>query len=272
MAYDLGAVVPLGTSVRDGTGALANAGSMALTLTLPDATTVVVAAVAPASTGVYAYDYLTTQSGRHTVRWVASGVNAGAYTDSFDVRDAAPPTILSLADARAHLRMTTTDRDDEIRDWVESMTSGIEGMVGPCVVRTYTERWRECSGRSLALVHTPVIEVLSAVPVLDSGTSYAPALLDVDTDTGIVQLKSGQALAGPLLITYRAGRTVIPAAITAAARIILQHLWRTNQGPGRPVRGGEDFMVTEQVPGFGYAIPNRALQLLEAERTGPEVA
>jgi hypothetical protein len=271
MPYDLGAVVPLGTTVRDATGALANAGAMTLTITLPDSTTVTVSPVTPTSTGTYTYDYTTAQAGRHTVRWVASGINAGAYTDSFDVREAAPAAILSLADAKRHLNKTSTSDDDEIRSWVESITAGIEGLCGTVVVRSFTERHDFRRAGTIVLRRTPALTLTSAVPVLTGGTTYEVADLDLDGETGIVQRLDGGVLYGPLRFTYTAGRRIVPAAMTSAARIILQHLWRTQQGPGRPQRGTDDYDVSEPVQGFGYAIPNRALQLLEPYRLPPGV-
>lgn len=271
MPFDLGAVVPLGTEVRDAAGALANAGAMALTVTLPDATTASVSPVVPTSTGVYAYDYPSTQAGRHTVRWVATGLNAGAYTDSFDVREAAPSAILSLADAKRHLNITSTTHDDEIRGWVESVTAGIESLVGPVIVRTFTERHEGRRVPMLALRHTPILTLTSVVPVLTGGTAYTVGDLDVDTATGVLQRKDGGTLTGPLRVTYTAGRRIVPAAVSSAAKIILQHLWRTQQGPARPQLGVGDFDVTEPAVGFGYAIPNRALQLLEPYRLPPGV-
>lgn len=271
MPYDLGAQVPLGTEVRDSAGALANAGAMALTLTLPDSTTVSVSPVAPASTGVYAYDYATVQPGRHTVRWLATGINAGAYTDVFDVREAAPPTILSLADAKKHLNKSGTVDDDEARGWIESITEGIEGLCGKVVVRTVAELVDVRCASMVALRHTPALQLVSVLPVFTSGTTYSVDDLDLDGETGIVQRKDGGTLRGPLRFTYRVGRPIIPAAITGAAKIIVQHLWRTQQGSSRPTRGASDYDVSEPIPGFGYAIPNRALQLLEPHRLPPGV-
>ncbi len=129
--------------------------------------------------------------------------------------------------------------------------------------------------RSLALRRTPVISLTSAVAILAGGTTYAVADLDVDTRMGIVRRLDGGLMYGPLRWTYVAGRSVIPANITAAGRIILQHLWRTQYGASRAgsaIGGGEDFLVTEQIPGLGYAVPNRALQLLEPHRLPPGVA
>lgn len=278
MPFDLGAVVPLGTTVKDSTGALANAGSMALTITLPDATAVSVGPVAPASTGTYAYDYASVQAGRHLARWVATGINAGAYTDTFDVREAAPPLIISLADAKAHLNLSSaTTHDEELRGWIEAVTHLVEQYTGICPRSTIVEDHDiQPSGvRVLALRRTPVISITSATAVLTGGTSYTAAALAVDSRMGIVRRLDGGRLYGPLRVTYVAGRTVIPANISAAAKIILQHLWRTQYGASRAgtaIGGGDDFLVTEQVPGFGYAVPNRALQLLEPHRLPPGVA
>jgi hypothetical protein len=271
MSFDLGAVVPLGTTVRDAAGALANAGAMTLTITLPDQTTVTVSPVTPASTGTYAYDYQTAQAGRHVVRWVASGVNAGAYTDSFDVREAAPPGILSLSDAKAHLNIASTAHDDEVRGWIEAVTAAVEVFTGPVVVRTVVEDHDACGALTLSLRQPPVLSLTTVSPVLTGGTAYTVGGLDASS-SGIVRSLDGSRLYGPLRVTYTAGRRIVPAAITAAAKIILQHLWRTQQGPGRPQRGLDDFDVTEPIPGLGYAIPNRAVQMLEPYKLPPGVA
>ncbi|MFI8294439.1 hypothetical protein ACIGCZ_00680 [Streptomyces nigra] len=273
MAFDLGAVVPLGTTVTDESGTPANAGSMAVTITLPDRTTVTIDPVTPTGTGVYAYDYPTVQAGRHSVRWVATGIHAGAYTDAFDVREAAPPTILSLREAKQHLKipLTETTDDDEIRDWNEACTRAVERFVGPVAIRTVTEDVRFTSGRALILTRTPAIELTSAVALVAGGTTYDVADLHLDGHTGIVTRADGGILYGPLRFTYVVGRTFVPANLRGAARIILQHLWRTRQGPGRPQRGVDDFDVTEPLPGLGFAIPNRAVQLLDPDGLGPEV-
>lgn len=271
MAFDLGAVVPLGATVRDGTGVPANAGAMTLTLTLPDGTGTLIP-VAPVSTGTYAFDYATVQPGRHLVRWVASGINAGAYTDSFDVREAAPPALLSLADAKAHLNITSSGQDDELRGWMESVTAAIEFFTGPVVVREVVEDHDVLCVRALALRQPPVLALTAVAPILSGGSSYDAAGFSVDGGSGVVRLLAGGTMTGPVRVTYTAGRRVVPAAITAAAKIILQHLWRTQQGPGRPQTGVGDFDVTEPMPGLGYAIPNRALQLLDPYRQPPGVA
>ncbi|MER7953842.1 hypothetical protein [Streptomyces sp. NPDC096030] len=270
MPYDLGGTVRLQADCRDASGVLTTAGAASLTITLPDGTTTSPTVSAPAQAGQYIHDYVTAQAGRHTVRWLFT-TPADAYTDSFDVRESAPPGILSLADAKKHLNKTSSTDDDEIRTWVESITAGIEGFVGPVIVRAVTEVHDFRRARTIALHAPPVLSLTSVDSVLDGGTAYNVGDMAVDLTTGVLRLSSGGSLQGPLEVTYQAGRRVVPAAMTAAARIILQHLWRTQQGPARPQRGMQDFDVSEPVVGFGYAIPNRALQLLEPYRVPPGV-
>lgn len=276
MPFDLGDTVRLTAQCRDAAGTLTTATSAALTITLPDGTTATPTVSAPAVAGEYRHDYVTAAAGRHAVRWVFTGP-AAAYTDVFDVRPGEPPLILSLVDAKRHLQISSTAHDDQLREWLETITEGVENFTGIGPRRTVTEDHDvPVSGaRGLALRRTPVLALVSAVGVLTGGSSYEVAALDVDGSTGIVRHRAGSRLYGPLRVTYTAGRAVIPASITSAARIILQHLWRTQYGASRAsgsLGGGDDFAVTEPVPGLGYAIPNRALQLMEPYRLPPGVA
>lgn len=273
MPYDLGATVRLTAECQDPASAPTTADTATVTVTQPDGTTATPAATEPTpGTGIYQADYVTTAAGRHTVRWLFTGP-ADAWTDTFDVRPIAPPTILSLADAKKHLKRPPgrSDRDDEIQGWTESITRGIEGLCGPVVVRTVEERHDVSRATTIVLQHVPALELVGVSPILSTGTAYAVEDLDLDPETGVVQRLDGGTLIGPLRAVYKAGRPVVTANITSAARIILQHLWRTTQGPGRPQPGTGDFDVTEPIAGFGYAIPNRALQLLEPDRLPPGV-
>ncbi|MEI6565953.1 MAG: hypothetical protein WCR20_04725, partial [Verrucomicrobiota bacterium] len=99
MTYDQGDVVPLGISVTDSNGALANATTVTCTIYLPDGTSTS-GTVTNASTGLYNCDYTPAQVGRYTVRWVATGTNASAFQDLFIVRDFSDIGIISLDDAK----------------------------------------------------------------------------------------------------------------------------------------------------------------------------
>ncbi|MFI0528543.1 head-tail connector protein [Streptomyces scabiei] len=274
MPYDLGATARLSAECRDAGGTLTNATTVTLTITLPDGTAVTPAVTnPPATAGQYSADYPTVQAGRHSLRWVFTGAGlAHAYADVLDVREAAPPALFSLADAKKHLNKTTTADDDEIRAMVEAVTAAVEGYVGAVVERTVTEVHDVGRTETLALLQTPVLTLTSVAAVLTGGTSYDVDDLDLDAEAGIVRRKDGSLLCGPLRCVYQAGRRIVPAAIILGGKIILQHMWRTQLGPSRPQVGVGDFEVTEPIPGLGYAVPNRALQIMEPYKLPPGVA
>lgn len=259
--FDLGDVVPLGIDITNASGNPANAGAVTLTIGLPDGTTTSPTPTNP-STGRYEYDYPTVQPGRHTVRWVATGGNAGAYTDAFDVGEASPPLIVSLADTKRHLNQTTTTQDDEVRGFIGTATDIIEDLCGPVVVRTFSERIEGC-GPTIVLSHTPLVAVTSIVSIRPSGPAYDMANVDVDLPTGVLELLDGTWFRGSLRALYKAGRPVVPRALRLAALVIIQHMWRTQLGSSTAARRrdrGDDY--AEPIPGMGYSIPNRAMELM----------
>ncbi|MFF8034920.1 hypothetical protein [Streptomyces sp. NPDC016626] len=276
MPLDLGATVRLTAECRDPGDVLTDAATAVVTVTLPDGATATPAVTnPPAQTGKYHADYVTTQPGRHTVRWTFTGP-VHTYTDVLDVRPEQPLAILSLKDAKQHLNLSLTDtsQDSEVMFWNNATTTAIEFFTGPVVVRTVTEDHSVGTVGALVLRRPPVLAVTAVEPLRGGGPSYDVNGLTVDGATGIVTLTAGGLLRGPLRMTYRAGRPVIAENISGAARIILQHLWRTQ----RPTRSGglpgasDDYSVTEPIPGLGYAIPNRAVQLLNPDDQGPGFA
>lgn len=274
MAFDLGDVVPLTVEIKDASGALANAGSVVLTITLPDGTTST-PAVSNLSTGRYQVDFPTTQSGRHQARWVASGVNASAYVDIFDVRPAAPPLLVSLKDTKEQLNKIAAIDDEELRRLIESATAAVERHLDKAVVRRTVVEERDMGNvsarawpgilQSFTLTTKPVISITSIVAAA-GGLTWNPADMHV-TENGIVRVLTGAVVWGPVVFTYEAGMTVVPAEYGQAAAIIIQHIWENTQRgrKGSPRSGLE-------TPGagftsFGYSIPNAALELL-----GPSIS
>jgi hypothetical protein len=183
--------------------------------------------------------------------------------------------LLSLEDAKAQLDITTTTHDVELRAYIEGLTTAIEAHVGPVENRTVTEVVN-AQGPILLLQQTPAVSLTSFTPVLDAGTALSVGDLHLDGPKGIVRRKDGGSFyGGPWSALYIAGRGEVPPTLNLAARILLQHLWRTQYGASRAgagIGGGDDFSVTEPVVGWGYAIPNRVLQLLEPYKIGPGVA
>lgn len=281
MAYDYGAPVPLTFDVRDANGVLANATTATLTVVLPDSTTVNPALTNP-SVGRYQVDYQPPQPGPYQWHFITAGANADAISGSFDVRDPFPPYIVSLADTKQFLNITASADDEEIRGYIESATRVVENIAGPVLPRTYSEVHQ--SGRIIVLNHAPVISLTSLIPVQTGGITYAVGDLDLDLTTGIVrrivaltyigEISPFAYFWGPLRVTYVAGRRVIPANMTLAARIIIGHLWETQRAQvGRVARGGR--FGTDEIsfsPEVGFAVPRRAIELLDPDRRAPVMA
>lgn len=180
--------------------------------------------------------------------------------------------LLTLAEAKAQLNITTATHDTELQAYIDGLTRVIERHVGPVETRTVTET---VHGRSttLCLTQIPVVSLTSLTPVLTGGRELAIDDLAVDNELGVIRRLDGSPFAGgPWTAVYTAGRGTVPANVNLAARMLLQHLWSTQRGPGRPGMGGDDYLVTEPVPGYGYAIPNRVLELLEPDKLPPGVA
>lgn len=180
--------------------------------------------------------------------------------------------LLTLAEAKAQLDIETTADDVELQAYIESLTEVIEGYIGPVENRAVTDIV-DGRGSLLQLLHPPVVSLTSVTPVLAGGQSLDVAQLHVDPSSGTVRrLDGGRFTGGPWTVVYQAGRGSIAPTINLAARILLQHLWRTKNGGARGGARADDFDVTEPVVGFGYAVPNRVLQLLESFKQPPGIA
>ncbi|WP_132125607.1 hypothetical protein [Actinocrispum wychmicini] len=273
MPFDLGDTVTLAADCHAPGGQLANAATVALTITAPDGTTTTPTVTNPPTVaGRYRYDVVPILPGRHLARWVFTSP-ADAYADAFDVDPADVPMLLSLMDGKRQLNITSIDHDEEIRDYLTSVTDVIEALCGPVVVRPITEVHHEQCARVLVLRQPPVLALRSVTPVLTYGIAPTVSELDVDSDTGTLRRKDGRWLTGgPWRVGYTAGRPVVPGGIRLAARVILDHLWRTQNGAdGLPALAHDDYAVTQPIAGLGFAVPNRALELVDRYRRTPEV-
>lgn len=181
--------------------------------------------------------------------------------------------LVTLEEAKRQLDITTTQHDVELQVYVDALASVIEGYVGVVEQRAFTDVITG-DGPALAVLHPPLVSVTSLAGGLGQVITYPADTLDVNGPAGTISRTNGTVFpAGRYTVTYTAGRATVPPTIKLAALILLQHLWRTQYGASRvPVGGADDWSVTDPIPGFGYAVPNRVLQLLEPFKLPPGVA
>ena len=279
--YPQGQPIRLSTTIRDVTGTLVNPTTLTLLVKLAQAdstwaTTGTYASPVNDSTGTYHQDIPVTDLatiGHYQYTWTSTGAGAGVSRGEFDVFDPFETAVLPLQDAKDMLNIpqTVTTSDSEIQSFIDTIESSLRSYTGgPVVNRTITGERAEMMDYQtvIAVRQRPLVSVTS-ITSASGGAIDISAGLDLDANAGLIRRKLGLPFYGPFFswlpqvtVTYVAGwGTEVPAAFNTAARIILAHLWDTQHGPSvRPSMGGMD-LTTPQ--GFGYAIPNRAAELLE---------
>ena len=270
MRYPNGQPIYLTTTVKDRTGSPIDAGALILTVQKPDASQQTYPTPSHDSTGAYHQDIGAadlTQNGHYQWKWVATGSGAGVSYGDFDVFDPFEPAVLSLQDAKTtvNINPATTVYDAELQSMIDTVTASLETITGgPAFNRTVTE-YAYLSGdlRVLTVRQRPVVSVTSITDI-SAGTPMSIVDIDVDPVAGIIRRKLDlpfwSFLSTRYQIVYTAGwGTAIPAAFNVAARLIVNHLWRTARGPGLAPIPNEDMTF---LPGMSYAIPNRALEVM----------
>jgi hypothetical protein len=287
MPVYVGNPVPLTFTLPNAAGAPVNAVATqpVVTVTLPDLTTAT-PAVSNTGPGVYTATWNTTQAGHHTVAWVcADATNPGGYADEFDVWSLTSSNVLSLSDAKGILGISpsNTTFDDLVQKVNGSITAWLEWYCGAIVPQTVTERLR-AGGLTVQLSRPPVNSLVAwssvppqfsadtsrvvpappspMFPVLVYGVTYPLAQLYADVKTGIVEHTSGLPFYyGPYLWQYTAGFSLIPAGIRLAGSVVLRHLYGLERGGAGVAAAGAADEETTMTP-FGFAVPNRAIEIL----------
>ncbi|MFJ3704860.1 MULTISPECIES: head-tail connector protein [unclassified Streptomyces] len=180
--------------------------------------------------------------------------------------------LLTLAQAKEQLDIESSANDVELQAFIDGLTAPVERYIGPVLTREVSEHI-EGRSDSMCLTHIPAVALVSVTPMLTNGPALDLDTLALDGPNGVVWRQGGTFARTRWTVTYTAGRgNTVPPTISLAARFLLQHLWRTQYGAARGQGGADDFSVSEQIPGFGYAVPNRVLELLEPYKLPPGVA
>lgn len=155
------------------------------------------------------------------------------------VTKAAP--VISLEDAKEHLKIDWTDEDAYLTKAIASVTVALEQRTGRTIgVRTWEHRIHSddvCCRYDIRLPSPPLIEVISFSYRDAQGTTqtYSPINYVVygvgDERGGGISVKSGASWpyldTGPevIRIQYRAGYAEIPEDLQAAAKLLLTQLF-----------------------------------------------
>lgn len=171
--------------------------------------------------------------------------------------------IVTLEQAKKQLNIApdNTDDDEELQTYIDAAGGAVETHLHEVVVsRQVSERLTLDGSSHFRLWQRPVIELLSLTNRADNST-FDISGLDVDTDTGLVEVVSGVAPNGRYTATYQAGYATVPTNYQLGAMLILQHLWDTQRGTQGTVPGmaGAD---DNYDPRWSFSIPRRALELL----------
>ena len=284
--YPLNQPVRLSTTITDVTGALVNPATLTLLVRLAQAdgtwlTTGTYSSPANDSTGTYHQDVPVTDlaaAGHYQYTWTSTGSGAGVSFGEFDVFDPfGEVAVLPLQDAKAALNIpqSVTTFDTEIAAYVATIQSCLERYAGgPLVNKTITAERSELmlSQTVIPVRQRPLVSV-TQITGAAGGVIDISAGLDLDVNAGLIRRKLGLPFYGPFWtwlpqvnVTYVAGwGASVPAAFGTASRIILQHLWKTQRGPVAVPMGGGDLVT---LPGFGYAVPTQAAELLDGSQNG----
>lgn len=276
--YDLGDTITLSATCVDASGDPADATTVTLRVTLPDGTTTDPTPTNPPATpGQYTYAYVSTQYGRHVVRWVfTGGVPDQAYADVVNVADSSWPALVGLTEVKDHINETGTEHDDELRGFILSASQVAESITGPIARRTVEETFSG-GDRVILLTHSPVLSVTS---VTENGETVDTADYYVDPD-GLLTRATDYAASrwatgvDNIVVIYQAGRTAVPYAVIEATKDLIKVNWNPQiGGHAGPFGDGVDDQAGagEGQVRLGFFVPNTVMQRLQPSARGPLVA
>lgn len=268
MIYDVGDEATVNTELRNIAGTLTDA-TVSILVTAPDATTSTPSVSSNGGTGLYKASFPVTQVGTYKYKWTASGAVAAVDGGQVEVVAVGRVLVAGLDEFRAQLDRADFSDDAELRLYLEAATNQIEWLVGPLSVQTITERTTALAHMSLR--RFPVVEIISVKPIYGGVVGDALNVSDYWLDTSLNEVaftptwRNGYM--GPSSrhgteyeTVYKVGRTSIPADIKLAGLIIAQHLWSVQNARFTLNAPGEDELAI--VPGSGFMVPYRALELL----------
>lgn len=279
--HDLGDTVTIARACRDAAGQLANATTVALTVTKPDGTTDTPAVVnPPALTGQYTVGYVPAQVGRHAWRltFTGGGVPDQAHTDVFHVWPAVSDWIVGLAETKEHLNIGASDtsQDEELRRSIAGVTAVVEDIVGVVARRSFTQTCSGDGGNVLLLSRLPVISVTT---VVENGVTLPASDYTVNAHGVLTRVAGGVASRwavgyNNIDVAHLSGRPVVPDNILDGTRDLIRVNFRPQLGGNRSPfdnTAGERPSEPGQMR-LGFFVPNSVMERLQGSARGPHIA
>lgn len=169
-------------------------------------------------------------------------------------------SVLALADARAHLNISGTDRDGDLAATISAAEAVIAQRCGPLTSTATTVRvWG--GSCELVLPTTPAVSLTSVTPY--NGTALTLSDLYLSTASAVVTYNTGaQFYARYYDVVYQAGRSTCPDDLLMAVKELVRHLWSTRRGPTRRPGSDPSESTANTVPGAAYLLPFRVSELI----------
>lgn len=172
---------------------------------------------------------------------------------------------------------------DRLETFTTAVSRQLDWLCGPIITRTITSESHDGGKHAIILDRVPVSSVTAVVEydgttatalAAESNTSKTADDYLLEATHGIVRRRSDNSdMLFPsgrqnILVTYSAGRypnvNSVSREFKEAAKIMLRHLFSGEHGTGSDVYG-------EPVLPAGFAVPNRALELVAEHRRHPNL-
>jgi hypothetical protein len=253
VSIDLGDVTTLAVEITSDGTTLANATSVTLVVTLPDGSSSGSLSPSNPSTGVYTYDYTPSQVGRHSYKFTATGTNAGAHADVFDVADPALLPVVSLAELRTALKLSATTSDELLREILDEATDLAERRVGRALRRKTVVESHAGGGAGILLRQPPALSITS---VVENGTTLDAADYFVRESSGVLYRGTPTSWygwpVGTVVVTYVAGYADPPSAAKRGVKAIAKWLYQSEQNMGGRFGTDESQYAGDALPDWVY--------------------
>lgn len=167
-------------------------------------------------------------------------------------------SIVSLADVKEHLNITSGAYDTELSRLMDAATAFVERQVGPVVARTITETVFP-TGASIFL-SAPVISLTSMTTAYGYPSSYTVGNWTF-RDRQLIPLYGATWTPYPVTVVYEGGMNPVPADLYEATLDYIKWRWLSQRGPTPLPVPGDEYAVAPSA-----TVPYRVMEIIDGYR------